>query len=64
MAKLASSRNLDLAIRVVKNLKRSASSRTLEMGWIDAAFGNVTEKPGNIAGFAIIASFLVLVEFC
>jgi hypothetical protein len=60
MAKLDLPENLDLAARVVES-QAQISSRSLEMGWIGRALGNVTEKPGNIAGFAIIASFLVLV---
>lgn len=31
------------------------------MGWFGRAFGNLEEKPGNIAGFAVIASFLMFV---
>lgn len=31
------------------------------MGWIGRVFGNAVEKPGNIAGAAIIVSFVVLI---
>ena len=31
------------------------------MGWIGRIFGSVQDKPGNIAGIAILASFMVLV---
>jgi hypothetical protein len=31
------------------------SSRVMERGWMGRIFGSVADKPGNIAGFAIVA---------
>jgi hypothetical protein len=52
--------DLGLASKVIE-LETQRTARLLEMGWIGKVFGSVQDKPGNIAGFAIIASFLVLV---
>ena len=30
------------------------------MGWVGWAFGNVTEKPGNIAAVAIVGAFFAI----
>jgi len=49
----------DLAARVVEG-EQGRKSRQTEMGLIGRVFGNATEKPGNIAGFAIAISALMI----
>jgi hypothetical protein len=41
-------------------LEHETRRTALEVGWFGRMFGSPQHKPGNIAGFAIIASFLVL----
>jgi hypothetical protein len=60
MARLDLPNNLQLASKVI-DYETQRSSRSLEMGWLGRALGNAAEKPGNIAGFAIVASFLILI---
>jgi hypothetical protein len=51
--------NPEIAATVVQG-EQSRKSRQVEMGWIGRAFGSHTDKPGNIAAFVIIVSFLFL----
>jgi hypothetical protein len=60
MARLDLPSDLHLASKVIE-FETQRTTRSLEMGWIGRVFGSVQDKPGNIAGFAIIASFFVLV---
>src|SRR5438045_9538961 len=60
MARLTLPDNLQLASKVI-DFETQRTTRSLEMGWIGRVFGSVHDKPGNIAGFAITVSFVVLV---
>jgi hypothetical protein len=60
MAKLDLPTDLQLATMVLE-YETNRTTRSLEMGLIGRIFGSVQDKPGNIAGFAIIASFLILI---
>jgi hypothetical protein len=42
------------------NAQIQQASKKLEIGWVGLIFGDVTEKPGNIAAAAIILAFLLL----
>lgn len=46
-----------LAGKLVES-EAAKEARKVEMGWIGAFFGGATEKPGNIAGFAITIAFI------
>jgi glycerol uptake facilitator-like aquaporin len=59
MARLELPNNLRLAEKVLE-YETQRTTRSSEMGWIGRIFGNAIEKPGNIAGTAIVVSFLVL----
>ena len=43
------------------NTGAKQASKKLEIGWMGRLFGDASEKPGNIAGLAIILAFLMLV---
>jgi hypothetical protein len=60
MAKLTLPSNLQLAVKVLE-YETQRTAKALEMGWFGRVFGTIQEKPGNIAGAAIVASFFVLV---
>lgn len=42
------------------NAQLQQASKKLEIGWVGLIFGDVAEKPGNIAAAAIVLSFLLL----
>jgi hypothetical protein len=42
------------------NAQLQQASKKLEIGWVGLIFGDVTEKPGNIAAAAIFFAFLLL----
>ena len=48
-----------LAGKILDAQARSETRRQ-EMGWGGKLFGNANEKPGNIAGFAILFSILMI----
>ena len=56
MAKLTLPSNLQLAVKVLE-YETQRTAKALEMGWFGRVFGTIQEKPGNIAGAAIVASF-------
>jgi hypothetical protein len=60
LAKLELPDRPELASKLVESHTRQ-SERRLEMGIIGALFGKMQEKPGNVAGFAIIVSLLLLI---
>jgi membrane protease YdiL (CAAX protease family) len=49
----------DLASKVVQG-EQDRKSRQTEMGWIGRIVGNATEKPGNVAWFAIAVSAIMI----
>lgn len=52
-------KNAELAGQVIAARQAEASKR-LEMGLMGKIFGAAGEKPGNIAGFIVVASFIVV----
>lgn len=44
----------------IGNPQLQQASKKLEIGWMGFVFGDAAEKPGNIAGIAIIAAFVML----
>ena len=53
----------DLASKVVE-VKSAHEATCMEQGWLGRAFGDVKNKSGNIAGFVIALSFLMLFTLC
>jgi hypothetical protein len=39
---------------------RDDDPRSKGIGWLGQIFGTVSEKPGNIAGIAVVASILII----
>jgi hypothetical protein len=48
-----------LAAAVIQG-EQTRKTRQLEMGLVGRIFGDVTEKPGNVAAFAIVFSILMI----
>lgn len=42
------------------NTQIQHATKKLEIGWMGIIFGDSSEKPGNIAGFAILISFIAI----
>ena len=43
------------------NPQAQQASKKLEIGWMGLLFGDASEKPGNIAGLAVLLAFVMLV---
>lgn len=58
--KLELPKDKELANKVIEahHIERT---RSIDAGWMGTIFGFSTEKPGNIAGFAIVLSFLAII---
>jgi hypothetical protein len=59
MTRLELPQDPDLAVKVVDAQSRQVERR-IEMGLIGRLFGSVQDKPGNIAGTAVVVSLIVL----
>jgi lipoprotein signal peptidase len=44
----------------VTNVQLQQASKKLEIGWMGIAFGDTSEKAGNVAALTVILSFAIL----